>query len=583
MGAAMARTEETLQAGGPRLLRIEALERQASILESAGDLAGALHRYEQLLDLARDRNYKTDIRLKAARLNEQLGQGSETASHLVTVVREAPGTRRAASALDYLGALGVQDQVSYFQAGLVRFFSGNYAAAERNFDGSLAVRGEAASHPAAAYYRAVSRVRQGAELEGAQDLLALPGSFPASRYAPDALLRAGKILESNGRFASAVEAYRRVARDYSTSAEAAESLFRLGFASLLRGDSSEARPAWRTLGASSAGPELRSLGLLWLGKLESQGDNTTAARTHWQQAVDVGPGWYGGLRARGLLEGAPSPLAGGSLDPARLEIGDEEMAELDLWTGARGAALNALVAEQAAEPGLARADALLTLGLTAEAGWELDELASRFAGDPARLAALALALHQRGLDNAALKQAQAALDAARVSLRQAPIALQKLLYPLAYSEVFQAQSARWGVEPMLLAALVRQESLFDPRARSSANAIGLTQVIPPTAREIAAALGRRDFSLDELHNPSTSLEFGAFYLGERLKRHGGALFPALAGYNAGDGPVDRWARDYGTDDMDLFAERIPYAETNHYVKVVFENYGLYLALYGVKS
>src|SRR5204862_1015548 len=107
---------------------------------------------------------------------------------------------------------------SYFQAGLVRYFAQDYAAAIRNFDGALASPGEAASQPAAAFNRAVSRVRQGAEMAGAADLLALPGSFPGSRYAPDALLRGGKVLESNGRFADAAAAYRRAASDYPASA-----------------------------------------------------------------------------------------------------------------------------------------------------------------------------------------------------------------------------------------------------------------------------------------------------------------------------------------------------------------------------
>jgi soluble lytic murein transglycosylase len=577
--AALTQTEGTLQVGGPRLLRIDALERQAAILESAGDLAGALHRHEQLIELARDRNYKTDIRLKAAGLNEQLGRASQTVAHLVAVVSEAPGARRAASALDQLMALGGQDEISYFQAGVVRFFSGNYTAAQRNFEGALAARGEAANHPAAAYYRAVSRVRQGEELDGASDLLALPGRFPASRFAPDALLRAGKILESNGRFTQAAEAYRRAAYDYPASGEASESLFRLGLANLMRSAPTQARSAWSTLGPSGASTQLRALALLWLGKLESQLGDAQAAAAHWRHAADLAPGWYGGMRSRGLLEGSLNG-PGASLDPARVEIGAEDLAELDSWTSARGAELNVLAAELAADTGLARADELLAIGLGAEAGWEFDELSARRAGDPARLAVLSLALQERGLANAALRQAQAALEAARVGSREAPIALQKLLYPLPYVEVFQAQGGRWGVDPLLLGALVRQESVFDPRARSSANAVGLTQVIPSTAREIAAALGRRDFNLEELHNPSTSLEFGAFYLGQRLRRHGGALFPALAAYNAGDGPVDRWVRDYGLEDIDLFAERIPYAETNHYVRIVFENYGLYRTLYG---
>ena len=227
-------------------------------------------------------------------------------------------------------------------------------------------------------------------------------------------------------------------------------------------------------------------------------------------------------------------------------------------------------------------DELLALGLTAEAGWELDELAGRYAGDPARLAGLALAEHQRGLEALALVQAQVAVDAAGVAPQEAPAALQKLLYPIPYADVLVAQSGKHGVDPLLFAALVRQESHFDPRAKSLANALGLTQVVPPTAREIAGALGRTNFQVEDLYKPSVSLEFGAFYFGQRLKRFGGALFPSLAAYNAGDGSADRWIRDFGLDDADLFAERIPYSETNHYLKVIFENYGLYRVLYGAR-
>src|SRR5439155_19689234 len=135
-------------------------------------------------------------------------------------------------------------------------------------------------------YRAVSRVRLGAEVEGAQDLLALPGTYPASRYASTALLRGGKVLESNGRFDDAVVAYRRVARDFAASAEAGEALYLLGLSNLLRGAAAEASTAWGQLGASGADADLRALGLLWQGKLESGAGDAGSARAHWQQALD---------------------------------------------------------------------------------------------------------------------------------------------------------------------------------------------------------------------------------------------------------------------------------------------------------
>jgi soluble lytic murein transglycosylase len=337
------------------------------------------------------------------------------------------------------------------------------------------------------------------------------------------------------------------------------------------------------LAASGAPAALRAQALLWQGKLASRAGDQATARARWQAAVDVGPSWYGGLRARGLLDSGADLLASPRpLDLTRVEPTRDDLDEFDAWLAARGASLDALVGEQTAEPALARADELLALGLATEAAWELDDLAVKYAGDAARLAALSLALHGRSLDNAAIKMAQQALDAARVSPPEAPVVLKKLLYPLPYHEFFGQQAPKRGVDPLLFASLVRQESHFEPKARSAADARGLTQVMPATGRAIAGALNRSDFRVEDLFRPSVSLEFGAFYFGDRLKRFGGAVFPALAAYNAGDGAVLKWIGDYGLDDVDAFAEQIPYAETNHYLKVIFENYGIYQSLYGAR-
>jgi soluble lytic murein transglycosylase len=126
---------------------------------------------------------------------------------------------------------------------------------------------------------------------------------------------------------------------------------------------------------------------------------------------------------------------------------------------------------------------------------------------------------------------------------------------------------------------VRQESQFSATARSSANAIGLSQVVPPTGREIARALGRSDYRTDDLVRPVVSVEFGMYYLADQLETYRGQIYPALAAYNAGGGPVNRWIREFGTEDVDLFAELVPYPETHHYIQVVYENYRLYRRLY----
>ena len=102
--------------------------------------------------------------------------------------------------------------------------------------------------------------------------------------------------------------------------------------------------------------------------------------------------------------------------------------------------------------------------------------------------------------------------------------------------------------------------------------------MPSTGREIARQLGRA-VDDDDLYRPAVSIELGAYYLGQALRQFRGNVYPALAGYNAGPGNAAQWLRHPGASDVDLYAEQIPYAETYHYVRKVYENYQLYRDLY----
>jgi soluble lytic murein transglycosylase len=160
-----------------------------------------------------------------------------------------------------------------------------------------------------------------------------------------------------------------------------------------------------------------------------------------------------------------------------------------------------------------------------------------------------------------------------------PKSLQKQLFPAGWGDLVQEQAVRYGVDPLLLLAVIRQESSFDPRAQSGAQAMGLTQVVPSTARNIAARLGRDDFAMRDLFRPAVSLEFGAWFLSQLLGDYKGQVIPALAAYNAGGGNVARWLNRFGSD-PDLFVEQVPLYETQSYLRIVYDNYWHYQSLYG---
>jgi soluble lytic murein transglycosylase len=212
--------------------------------------------------------------------------------------------------------------------------------------------------------------------------------------------------------------------------------------------------------------------------------------------------------------------------------------------------------------------------------WELEEVGARAANDPARLYRLAQFAHDLGEPQLGIRYAVEARRATGEPLHAQPLLLQRAIMPLPYPDLILANAEQHGLDPLLIAALIRQESTFSASARSSANALGLAQVLPSTGRAIARALGRSDFTADDLLRPIVSVELGAHHLASQLTAFDGLTYPALAAYNAGGGPVNGWLRQFGAADVDLFAERIPYPETSDYVQVVYENYRLYRRLYG---
>jgi soluble lytic murein transglycosylase len=159
----------------------------------------------------------------------------------------------------------------------------------------------------------------------------------------------------------------------------------------------------------------------------------------------------------------------------------------------------------------------------------------------------------------------------------------RFCYPLGFWDVVRRETAERTLDPYLVASLIRQESLFDTEARSSANALGLMQLLPATGERTAAELGRRDFRAERLFDPAENVMLGTSYLRKLLDRYGGNLPRALAAYNAGENAVDKWQRRYTDVEDDEFVESISYRETRGYVKRVLQNRRIYQALYADPS
>ncbi|MDX1918424.1 MAG: transglycosylase SLT domain-containing protein [Candidatus Caenarcaniphilales bacterium] len=159
-----------------------------------------------------------------------------------------------------------------------------------------------------------------------------------------------------------------------------------------------------------------------------------------------------------------------------------------------------------------------------------------------------------------------------------------LAYPLLYGDYVLEHCPNHQVDPLLLLGLIRQESRFDHTAISRSKAVGLCQLMPQTAKEVARQVGLTEPNTALLTTPNYNIKLGSKYLGDMLHKFEGKPYLAIAAYNAGPGNAGKWAQNasYGMlvdhYDTDYFIEQIPFAETQKYVVNVFENYWVYLAL-----
>ncbi|MFO1463426.1 MAG: transglycosylase SLT domain-containing protein [bacterium] len=153
-------------------------------------------------------------------------------------------------------------------------------------------------------------------------------------------------------------------------------------------------------------------------------------------------------------------------------------------------------------------------------------------------------------------------------------------YPPAYATLVSLFSQVRNFPMPLAWAIMREESHFRPQVVSAAEAIGLMQIIPPTGYEIARELGRSGFTPEDLYRPVVNIEYGIQYLAMNQRRFGGKLIPTIASYNAGPEAAERWLKARPQLDWEEFAEEIPYAETQDYVRKVLRSYYLYSLLYG---
>ena len=167
------------------------------------------------------------------------------------------------------------------------------------------------------------------------------------------------------------------------------------------------------------------------------------------------------------------------------------------------------------------------------------------------------------------------LEGAKLALED-----EAMLFPLAYKEKIGAYAKEYSLDPWIIISLTRQESLFDPKALSHAQAYGLMQIIPETGYRLAKQLIPADyFRPEDLYDPNTNLNFGCFYFRQLLDKFDQNIVYAIAAYNGGAGSVSSWIKRFDKYEIDAFIENIPFGETRDYVKRILRNFWMYYRIY----
>ena len=569
-----------LSAGLPPIVNAGALLDVARAFEGAGSLDDAIAWYQRLLQTTESSADRALARWRIGALSRLAGD-PDWADQLIVVLRDYPATAAALEALADLQEADVA--VDGYAAGLVYYHHFDNDAAEQALQTYLDQDPPGPHDAEAAYYLAAvyeRRSEEEAALDAYDDSLRRD---PQSPQADDAAWWRARLLEDMGRDQSALRAYGEFPRSYPDSPRAQEAAFRSGLLLYQQAQYEEAISAFVRARSLADDSDAAARARLWLAKAQRAAGNPGEALALLEDLAGDGTLSYYSLRAGALL-GRPLPSA----EPAGLDVTQLpaiDWATVDAWADSwLSPSPAALTPAFLNDPRWARANALLDLQLPYEASLELESLLEAYGATSSGLFALTRAFHPLGLTHVSARAATRLLAALpEPAIRAAPSDLLRLAYPIDYAPVVQATARRTRVSPLLLLALIRQESFFDPRAGSSAGALGLTQVVSSTADQIAADLDLQDeFSDEDLYRPNVSILFGGHYLSQQLEAFDGQLAAALAAYNAGPGSASRWA-DAAANDDDLFLEQVSFDQTRAYVKLVTENLAAYHALYGTSS
>jgi soluble lytic murein transglycosylase len=550
-GAVAAAVRAAERLGTPNR-RAAAWTMAGQLRQERGNLAGARHAYHRAIGEAQGSSSALDAARALAAL-----PGATPDDQLIIgrlYLRHGNIARGVAGLTAFLeseyGTPPLRDQVQYEIAD-AHFRAGEHARAESAL---LAVAGSVGDPGVAAealYTAARAQYRDGRTDAARSTLQRIIRDHAGQPAAARAAFLAADLYHDEHDNERAAALYQHAVVSAPGSAEAGVARMRLGGIAYAAGRHEEALAHFEDHRAAQPEGRAYTQATFWTAQALRRLGRTAQANARFAEVRAGDPfSYYGGLAADEL---------GGDIWQLRLEHAPPRSGRFD----------------DQVQRALARVDLLRQAGWEDAAVFEMERVRRHFAGFDGALYALAEELNARGFVN------QGVAIGREIHRREGAwnLRLLRIVYPFPFREVILAEARDQGVDPFLVVALIRQESMFNPRARSGAGAIGLMQVMPRTGEAIARTLGVPGFKPDMLLQPDLNIAFGVRYLSEQLRTYGQRLDAVLAAYNAGPGRLSRWQRFPEYREPLLFAERIPFDETRDYVRIVQNNRRIYAALY----
>jgi len=403
---------------------------------------------------------------------------------------------------------------------------------------------------------------------------------PASPWLEQALLSAGNTCLLKRDYDRAIDSFRELQQRFPSGGRASYAHWKAAWLSFRQGRTADARQGFEDQIALYPDSAEVPAALYWRARLAEEDGNPAMARAFYQKLSSRFRNYYYAEFGRQRLKALPSagngsPQENSSTEPTPSYPLLDRISPLS--TGEK------IVATDPPDDNLRveRARLLSNGGLADLAVRELQAAFSEEGGTwaPPEMARVYqdLGRYDRGIEI----MKHSAPNYFAVDIPNLPRSYWEALFPRAYWLDLRKFSELNGLDPFLVASLIRQESEFNALALSHANAVGLMQLLPKTGKIVAKQVKLKGYSAPQLYTPAVNLQLGTRFFKEMVDKYNGQYEYALAAYNAGDYRVEDWLGEGHYRDAQEFVESIPFTETREYVQAILRNANVYRQLYGI--